>query len=261
MYSTAPDRLLTGPRNKSEPYTLHPPKRNDTRDPKAYEEVSTEHLFLGWVLLEKVSEPQSANRPSEKFSLRNILARVNIGDGKEANDTGPRTNELPGELASGVFPISAVAEETTEGGDANNVSEDDGVVAVLLGLVGSLFGGLLGLLRLVFGLLLDLLGSVLGLGLELVFALLRFGLDGLRLKVRGNGRDVGAVDIDQGVNLIVGVLNLWRCGCAPVDSRLEMWLLCMAQSSGPGRAGWMLSFRHSTRDLLLRCLLARYDQE
>lgn len=115
-----------------------------------------------------------------------------------------------------MLPVSTVSQEPSKSSDANNVAQDDRVVAVLLSLVSGLVGGLLDLLLLVLGLLLDLLGSVVGLLLELVLAGLGVGLDRLRFVVGWHRRDVWAVDVDQGVHVFVRVFDLRRCRGAPV---------------------------------------------
>ena len=158
---------------------------------------------------------------SEKKTCVNqdSLACVVVGNSKETDNTGPGASNLPGEFADRVLSVSSVTEETAQHGNADSVGENDGVVLVLLELVSSLLSSLLGLLLLVLGLLLQLLGAISGLGLELVLALLSVGLDGLRLVVRGHRGNVGAVDIDKALDVVLSVDNLWRGRSAPVEER------------------------------------------
>lgn len=75
-------------------------------------------------------------------------------------------------------------------------------------LLGFRFSLLLGL-----GFGAGLLGGAL---LELDALGLRFGLDSLGFKVGGDGGDVGGVDVDEGVDRVVGAFDFGKGGCAAV---------------------------------------------
>ena len=131
-------------------------------------------LVLGRLLLEEEPEGKSQLQSlGFKSQNRHILAGVVVAEGEDTDNTGPSTCNLPGELAGSVLSVSAETEETTKSDDSNGVTEDDGVIAVGLGL-------LCGLLCLLLDLLLDLLGLLgllAGLGLKTLALGLSLGLD------------------------------------------------------------------------------------
>lgn len=131
-------------------------------------------LVLGRVLLEEEPEGKSQLQSlGFKSQNRHILAGVVVAEGEDTDNTGPSTCDLPGELAGGVLSVSAETEETTKSDDSDGVTEDDGVIAVGLGL---LCGFLCLLLDLLLGLL-GLLGLLTGLGLKTLALGLSLGLD------------------------------------------------------------------------------------
>lgn len=112
--------------------------------------------------------------------IRHLPADVVIAEGKGTDNTCPSTCNLPGELAGSVLSVGTETKKTTQSNNGNGVTEDDGVVAVGLGLLGSS-------VCLLLGLLLGLFGLLAGLGLEALALSLGLGLDLLRLEVRGDG--------------------------------------------------------------------------
>ena len=146
------------------------------------------------------------------MSSYHLLADEVVAQSEQTNDTCPSSDNLASQLPTDVLPVSANAEQGTEKGQADRVAQDDRVVRVFPRLV-------LGLLLLSCSIVLDLLRGRLNFLLTLDALSLRVGLDGLRLVVRGNGGDVGAVDIDKGRDAVIGVRNLRRGRSATASNR------------------------------------------
>jgi hypothetical protein len=90
-----------------------------------------------------------------------------------------------------------------------------GLLLDLLGLLLSLLGLLLGLLLSLLSCLLGLLSLLASLGLKTLAVGLGLSLDFLRLEVGRDRWNVRAVDVDELVDVLLGVLNLGNSGCAP----------------------------------------------
>ena len=100
-----------------------------------------------------------------------------------------------------MFPVCAEAESSGDNGEPDGVAQNDGVVGVLPDLV-------LGLLLLGGSAVTDLLCGFLDLLLALLASGLGVGLDGLRLVVRGDRRDVRAVDVNERGDRLLRGLDL-----------------------------------------------------
>lgn len=118
--------------------------------------------------------------PHHNTARHDLLADVVVTNSEKTNDTSPSTSDLPGKLASRVLPVSTKAQKTAKSSNGNRVSENNGVVAVGLDLLGSFVLLQLGVLCDAVCALACLLFQSLALGLGV-------GLDGLRLVVGGHG--------------------------------------------------------------------------
>jgi hypothetical protein len=132
------------------------------------------------------------------MKTHHLLANVEVSNSEQSNNTGPSSNNLAGQLATHILPVCTESKGATDNGKADGVGDDNRVVGVspyLLLCCLSLSSRLL------------LCGSSLGLLLALDALGLSVGLDRLRLEVRGDGGDVGAVNVYKRVYAVVGALN------------------------------------------------------
>jgi hypothetical protein len=123
---------------------------------------------------------------------KNILAQIKVPHSKQPHQSRPRTNNLPRQLSRRILAISAKAQSRAQSHHRDSISNEHGVIAVLLELSGLLLSlGFRGF-GFLFGCLLGFFRNVLSFSFGACFLGLRFTLETLKL---GLGLDGLAAEV------------------------------------------------------------------